>query len=329
MFDETKCERCGDCLVRCKYVSYDSKKAVQEITALIEGKEADILKYCITCIACNEYCKQGANPFDLISQRQEEGGTLYTTNAAIRFMDMGKSIPTKIIKGEPDMPVLSLCVVGDLYPQIFKKKAFEGMTIIKGRDYYCHLGYVHTAREGTLRDNLFQVVDNLSKISKNEIIFFHDDCYSAFTTKAKEYGIDIPFKPVHIIEYLRDYMREHRNEIRKLNMKVAYQRPCASRYTLHKDLMLDELFELIGVDRVSRNYDGIDALCCGGPLVYVDKNKALEVQKRNLNDARDAGAEAMAFLCPVCSLSLKDKAKESGLDPYMIIELCNMALEWN
>ena len=39
MFDDKKCERCGECLVRCKYVSYDSKKAVLEITALMNSSQ--------------------------------------------------------------------------------------------------------------------------------------------------------------------------------------------------------------------------------------------------------------------------------------------------
>jgi len=59
MFDRSKCDLCGDCLVKCLYVNYDRKKAVQEMTALIEDREAEILKECITCVACNEYCTKG------------------------------------------------------------------------------------------------------------------------------------------------------------------------------------------------------------------------------------------------------------------------------
>ena len=46
MFDRSKCDLCGDCLVECLYVSYDRDKAVQEMTALIEDKQAEILKEC-------------------------------------------------------------------------------------------------------------------------------------------------------------------------------------------------------------------------------------------------------------------------------------------
>jgi ferredoxin len=60
VFDASKCDRCGDCLVRCQYVDYTSEKAVNQITALIEGRYARILSKCITRMACNEYCQQDA-----------------------------------------------------------------------------------------------------------------------------------------------------------------------------------------------------------------------------------------------------------------------------
>jgi ferredoxin len=48
MFDRSKCDLCGDCLVECLYVNYDHEKAVQEMIALTEDREAEILKECIT-----------------------------------------------------------------------------------------------------------------------------------------------------------------------------------------------------------------------------------------------------------------------------------------
>jgi len=56
MWDGSKCDLCGDCLVKCLYVDYDKDKAVAEIKALMEGKKAEILSKCVTCCACREYC---------------------------------------------------------------------------------------------------------------------------------------------------------------------------------------------------------------------------------------------------------------------------------
>jgi len=38
MWDASKCNFCGDCLVKCLYVDYDKDRAVSEIKLLMEGK---------------------------------------------------------------------------------------------------------------------------------------------------------------------------------------------------------------------------------------------------------------------------------------------------
>ena len=72
MFDKNKCDVCGDCLTRCAYVDYSHQQAVREFETLLAGKPADILTSCVTCMACNEYCEKGAQPFDLITTLQEK-----------------------------------------------------------------------------------------------------------------------------------------------------------------------------------------------------------------------------------------------------------------
>jgi hypothetical protein len=42
MFNQALCDRCGDCLVRCLYVSYDKERAAFEIGGLIAGRSAPI-----------------------------------------------------------------------------------------------------------------------------------------------------------------------------------------------------------------------------------------------------------------------------------------------
>jgi len=90
--------------------------------------------------------------------------------------------------------------------------------------------------------------------------------------------------------------------------------------------MLDELFALIGVERVARRYDREDALCCGALAWYVNRERSMRVVDMNLIDAKAHGAEAMVFLCPLCYMSLAPYCKGYGLAPIFIIDLCRMAL---
>lgn len=327
MFDASKCDRCGECFVRCQYVDYTLEKAIQEITALMEGEDAQILTECITCMACNEYCQKGANPFDLICQLMEEKGILPVPKATVKFFDTGIPLPNKVTEGDPDKPALSLCAMGYAYPPgVTEGQMFEGLTMFEGGAYYSRIAYLHAGMESTVRENAQSFVDNIARIGKNEVVLIHDDCYTMLTSKVREYGIRLPFKPIHIVEYMLNYLKAHQDSITKLDRKIAYQRPCASRYTPEKEPVLDELFEVIGVERVARRYDREDALCCGALQYNANRERSIRMRDMNLIDAKARGAEAMVFLCPHCYLFLSRFCEERGLASIFITDLCRMAL---
>lgn len=235
--------------------------------------------------------------------------------------------PSQVIQGDPEKPALSLCSVGDFIPGLFDGPLFEGMTVLKGGDYFCSVGWVHLGQETPVRENASRVVANLAATGAEEIVFYHDDCYALLASMVDDYGIEVPFRPVHIIEYLLGQVKERARDVKPLNLRVAYQQPCASRYTPWKDEQLDELFGLIGVQRVEREYDRISALCCGSPLMPRDRGRAMETKERNVRDAVAHNAQAMAYLCPLCVLNLRKVASAAGLKNYHIIELAERALQ--
>jgi len=331
MFRESECDFCGDCLDRCHYLNFNRESGSKEIKKLVQGEKVAWLKDCVTCIACNEYCSKGARPFDLILQRLEESGDFtdssLRTQMAERFKPEGEPRPV-----EPKDRVMSICVMQGNMPWAIQGRLFETIPLLKGKHYFCNVLFAHMGDESVMRDRLQAMVNNLAKSGAKEIVFVHDDCYAVIKGIAPEYAIKIPFRPVHFFEYLRDYLRENNKSIRKLNMKVAYQRPCASRYTPEKDYLLDEIFDLIGLERVKRQYDGINAICCGvevaGPgLKLFPRGENFEpFREENVKDAEDHGAEAMIYLCPMCFATLNKKVRESGMKNYMISDICRLAL---
>jgi len=331
MFHEEQCDFCGDCLARCYYLPFDKKSGGEEFRKLVKGEKVNWLYDCVTCIACNEYCPKDARPFDLILKKMEEAGEFtdpaLRAQMADRFKADGEPKPVA-----PALRAMSLCVMEGSMPWALQGKLFEGLPLLKGRHYFCNVLFAHMGDESIMRDRLQGMVDNLAKSGAREIVFVHDDCYAVLKGIAPEYGIKLPFRPVSIFEHLRDYLKEHKSDIKKLNMKVAYQRPCASRYTPEKDVYLNEIFDLIGVERVKRQYDGINAICCGvelaGPnLKLFPRGKNFDpFRERNIQDARNHGAEAMVYLCPMCYRTLGKKAQETGLTNLMISDLCRLAV---
>ena len=89
----------------------------------------------------------------------------------------------------------------------------------------------------------------------------------------------------HNFPLFRSQLRELKPEIKPLNIKAAYQRPCSSRLSPGKYHFVADIFDLIGVEMVDREYQGENALCCGEPIRIGDLYEtANDVQKRNIDD---------------------------------------------
>jgi len=327
MFIREKCDLCGECLLRCPYVDYDREEAVSQFRSLLEGGTPEIVTACVTCVACNQFCPTEAHPFDLILQRQEETGALRIPEQNTQLFRNMPNAPSQVIPGKEGKPALSLCCVGDLLPGLFEGPLFEGLTVLKGGDFFCNVGWVHLGAATPVREGARRFVDNLAPHGVSGIVFYHDDCYALAASMLRDFGIEPPFRPMHLIEYLLEQVKERAEKVRPLGLKVAYQQPCASRYTPWKDAWLDELFGLLGVERVERRYDRESALCCGSPLMPRDRERAQSIKQRNVDDAVEAGAEAMIYLCPLCTLNLRKTAEAGGLQNLHLIELVKRALE--
>lgn len=328
MFHAERCDECGDCLTQCQYVAYTREQARCEIGALKKGNAAGILSQCITCMACNEYCPRGANPYDLIVRIQEEKHIRLVPREKVEFIERTlASVPNEIIEGDPDRPALNLCVMEHAFPpHMTDGRLFDGLTTVKGGDYFSRIVYLHTGGESMVRKHAQRYVDNLACLNRREIIFIHDDCYTMAAKKAPEYGITVPFRPVSIVEYMVNYLHKNSHAITKLGKRIAYQRPCISRYTPEMEHLLDVFFELAGVERIARKYDRRDALCCGIGLRETDPERATCILEKNMHDAENCGAEAMVFSCPSCYSFMSSPCEERGIAPVFITNLCRMAL---
>ena len=77
------------------FVDYDEQQAKADIAKLIRQEPADILAKCVTCYACNEFCPQGANPWDLINQMQEKTGLYIYPEKAKQTATNPRATPNK------------------------------------------------------------------------------------------------------------------------------------------------------------------------------------------------------------------------------------------
>jgi ferredoxin len=304
----------------------DLESAREERRRLLDGEDSRVLRECATCYACEEYCPYGNHPFYLIVERQEQRQAWpvpVPLLQQLRIMEpRGEIAPAKLTA-----PVVDLCAFSMLAGCI-RGKLFEGASIISGRDIFCNVMWLHFARGSVIRERLPRAIDNIVRCylepnGIDELICFHDECYGTYTQLAPAFGIEVPFKPVHLFEYLARRLAELKAEIRPIREKVAYQRPCSNRLIPETQHWVDEIFALIGVDRPQRQYDRENALCCATTIRIAQReNLADDVQKRNLDDS--SGRRRLLY--PACLLGLSEPVAERGMIPILMSELCQIAL---
>jgi len=332
MFDKSNCEKCEniDCLTRCQWINFENvEEARAEQMKMINGENSRVLSECVTCYACDEYCPYNSHPFDLNVELQEKYNS---HNIAPQLIEtsINRYKPhdeLRIKHIDSGKPVLNKCAFVKTNAKNMEGQLFENLQYVAGLDYFCNLLYHHIERDSIIRERLPLIIENIQKQNIQEMICFHDECYGLYASYCPRNNIDVPFKPVHLFEYLYNYLKEHESEITRLNMKIAYQRNCSNRFIPETDKWVDKICELIGVERVAREYDRENALCCAAPFGMLGKaNLVRPTQNKNVKDMLDYGAEACVYNCPMCMDTLGSKTERKGLKNYLLSDLCRLAL---
>jgi Fe-S oxidoreductase len=333
MFDKSHCSECQnvDCLTKCQWMDIDIDTARAEMEKMIEGKDSFVLKNCVTCFACDEYCPYGSHPFDLKTELQEKYNSLNINenileNTVKRFAPHDQ---VRLKEIDPEKPVLNKCGLGKLNAKNLQGPLFDNLQYVSGLDFFCNLLYHHYAKDSVIKERAPIILDNIKKQGIKEMICFHDECYGFYASYCPRNDIELPpdFKPIHIYEYLYNYLKDHESEIKKLNLKMAYQRSCSNRFIPKIDEWVDKICELIGVERVPRNYDRDNAMCCAGIFATLGKTSLMrKSQNDNINDMLDHGAEVCVYNCSMCKESLGSKAKRKGLKNYLLSDLVRLSL---
>ena len=267
-FDEDMCFACGtyDCLVKCQHLEIDPDMAGIEIDKIIHSEDSFVLHDFVTCYACEEYCPNGNHPFYLIVQKQEELNIFPLPEPLIK-QGVQLGIP---FRGEPEIQeingtALNMGVFSSLTNRV-QGRLFEGLTIMsddprKMFHYFCQLMYLHYGKTSVINDRLKKIIDTIAAHKVTEVVHFHDECFGTYTSYAPAFGIDVPFKSIHLFEYLFNKLEELKSDIKPLNYKVAYQRPCSSRLSSDKHRFVSKIFDLIGAEPVDRAYVDENAMC--------------------------------------------------------------------
>lgn len=324
MFHAERCTQCGTCLEQCQWMDVDREQAARWQKEMMAGRHTPALDRCITCSACSEICPNGAEPFDLHAELQEKFRNLVPremvdmTEAGYLFQGSLRDVPRA-------KRVLSACVLDKTEASLLQGRAYD-LPRLGGKPYFCWGLFSHMGALSVQRSHAQAFVDNLAATDAEEVVCFHVDCYSMLAKVIPGFGIRVPFRPVHLAEHLVGFLKANSGLIRPLDLPIAYQRPCASRYTQEMEGAIDELFSLTGAERVKRTYDRERALCCTSVTLMYNRGDAAAEREKNVLDAREAGARLLVYFCPVCRNMLAGPAARHGLPLVFLGDLARMAI---
>ena len=334
MFDSSHCRSCKkiDCLTRCQWIEFENlAEARKEREKLNNQENSRVLSECMTCFACDEYCPYNSHPFDLLTELQEKFNSLSIPQKIVEntIQRFAPHLELKLKEIDPTKPVLNKCGLAQINSERLKGRLFDNLQYVSGRSFFCNLVYHHYARDSVIKERAPIIMQNIKKQGIKIMICFHDECYGFYASYCPRNNIKLPdgFKAIHIYEYLYNYLNEHENEVKKLNLKMAYQRSCSNRFIPEIDDWVDRICKIIGVTRVPREYDRENALCCAGIFSTLGKMPLMrKTQNKNIQDMLDFKAEVVVYSCSMCLESLGSKVTRKGLKNYLLSDLCRLAL---
>ena len=107
--------------------------------------------------------------------------------------------------------IMSTCVFGKTDGHLIQGELYN-LPQIGGKPFFCWILLGHMGAESIQRKHAQEFVDRLAATGAKEIVCFHDDCYAMLAQVAPEYGIPVPFRPIHLSEYLVEYFGKKQNQ---------------------------------------------------------------------------------------------------------------------
>jgi heterodisulfide reductase subunit D len=206
---------------------------------------------------------------------------------------------------------------------------------VSTREICCGSPLIRTGQLDEVERLINHNIEIINSSGAKTVLFSCAGCYRTVTKDWPEIlGRPLPFKTVHISEYLAKKMKKKKFKLKSMKLKAAYHDPChLGRHMFPKQVYDEPRFvidKIPNMNRVILDRERDNTLCCGagvgvkaGLPEYSEYIATLRVE-----EARAKGADAIITSCPFCIRGLTDGAKEeakrSGLKEIKILELTEL-----
>lgn len=358
-FDGESCTRCGECFIKCPVLQLPRKHAQEEIQRLIEGKKSKfVLDKCNTCLSCNLYCPEEANPYQLILERWNDRYIKRGAPPLYRFV-CPTEIPniwqelnlflsdhekkwvfrwvTRIPK--PDEKVLLIGNYTHLFPFVIGgSKLLEDFTPISRIDQWEGGAYLY---QGGYMDVVQQIAERCKQDfdgwGVSQISHTLDAVEYIFSeVHPKEMGVKYSQNFLNFNDWMLKGIKSQRIRLkRKLNLTVTVHDNCFSKalggayWDTPRKILKECGCEISEMEHIKK-----DSLCCGfgaGASWVKNISMPFDIISESIKKFREAeatGAKVLISYCGGC-LYLLWATRElirSKIDILHIIEVVRLAM---
>ncbi|MBC2714833.1 MAG: (Fe-S)-binding protein [Desulfobacteraceae bacterium] len=358
-FHQDKCILCGQCLYQCPVLELSIEEAKIERKNLIEGRQSRyVLSKCTSCMSCNLYCPEQANPYQLIQERWND---LYKTRGAPSIY---KGVcPTQesnvwqllnIFLSEREKKWISQWM--DYVPEPRDKVLLIGNFIhlfpfiiggSKLLDYFKPIDRIDQWEGGAYlyQSGYLDIIQKIAERTKNDfdgwgvqtVVPILDAVHNMFTqVHPKEMGIKHDQTFINFHDWLLEKINEGEIELpNQLNLTITVHDNCYSKpfgddgWNKHR-----EILEKCGCKILEMQHNRKDSLCCGfGAGASWVKNISIPFDivsegAKKFKEAEKTGAKALVSYCGGCIYTLWAMRELFGskIDVYHSIEIVRMAM---
>jgi Fe-S oxidoreductase len=358
------CYQCGLCSSICPWNlvrTFLVRKTMHQAQMGLVEFEAEEAWLCATCRACVERCPRGVEIIDVMRAIRR---TIVETGIgpvpdALRITiknisgvgnplgeerekraDWAKDLDVKAFTEGTELLYFPCCIPA--YDPRGKKVAQAIVRILKkaeidfgilGTEETCCGESVRKAGNEALFQSLAQ--SNITVFTEKgvqKILTTSPHCYNTFKNEYHE--LDGKFEVIHYTQYFAQLIKEGRLKFSKeLNKRVTYHDSCyLGRHNGIYDEPREVLQSIPGLELVEMRDSRENSLCCGGGggRIWMDTKKEERFSDLRVDQAIEAGAQALVASCPYCILNFEDSVltmdKADVLEVKDISELVQEAI---
>lgn len=358
-FKKESCDNCGLCLHLCPVMQLPLDVAKLEVSNLIEGKFSNYaLTTCNSCLSCNLYCPQQANPYNLILERWNDRYRKYGSPPLYKFVCPTEqnnvwqhlnvflsNIEKKwIAEWMSNVPTASdkVLLIGNythLFPFIIGDsklldyfKPIDKIDHWEGGAYPYQLGYLDLVEKIAKKTK-----KDLDDMGVKTVIPTLDAVHYIFKeVHPKEMGVNHDQTFINIHDWLLEKIESGEIKLpNKLKMSVTIHDNCYSK--AQDGAYWDKPREILrkcGCEIIEMKHIKKDSLCCGfGTGCSWTSNISIPFTMisegaKKFKESEDTGAQALISYCGGCIYLMWaiHELLESKIDLLHIIEVIRMAM---